>query len=389
MKIKILGAGIGGLSTAIALRKNGFNVEVYERHECRSDIGAGIICWPNASFVLDQLGLLSDIAKHSGLPTRMNRRSSEGEELGMLNLLDLNEKMGYSSFSILRLDLMRVLESHAKKLGVEIKYGNRIEKLVSSKAGYTGIFLDNGNIEHADAIIGADGRMSSVTREFVKGENTPVYQGFINWIGVYKSRNPIFHDIQVTDYWGVGKRFGIVPVSSTIAYWAGGVSSSTLDEKDPQNYQSDLLSLFRNWPSPIETLIRETHLANINKLYVHDHNPMERWHKDNALVIGDAAHAALPTSGQGACQALEDAWHLANLFKKYEDDLESIYNKFTEHRFSKTTGITMGARQLASSLFNTDPGYCVQRNKKSIGTDYEAVVSGMATGWSSGLPIGV
>ena len=180
MKIKILGAGIGGLSTAIALRKNGFNVEVYERHECRSDIGAGIICWPNASFVLDQLGLLSDIAKHSGLPTRMNRRSSEGEELGMLNLLDLNEKMGYSSFSILRLDLMRVLESHAKKLGVEIKYGNRIEKLVSSKAGYTGIFLDNGNIEHADAIIGADGRMSSVTREFVKGENTPVYQGFIN-----------------------------------------------------------------------------------------------------------------------------------------------------------------------------------------------------------------
>ena len=73
MKIKILGAGIGGLSTAIALRKNGFNVEVYERHECRSDIGAGIICWPNASFVLDQLGLLSDIAKHSGLPTRMNR----------------------------------------------------------------------------------------------------------------------------------------------------------------------------------------------------------------------------------------------------------------------------------------------------------------------------
>jgi len=191
----------------------------------------------------------------------------------------------------------------------------------------------------------------------------------------------------VRDYWGVGERFGIVPISSTKAYWAGGVAASKIGDKIPSNYKSDLWTLFQDWPSPIATIIDETPLININKVYVHDHNPMETWHRDNVLVIGDAAHAPLPTSGQGACQAIEDAWYLAELLEKHDGNLESLFQKFTKIRFPKTTSIIMGARQFASSLFSTDEDASKQRDRSSMNTDYNSVVSGMAKGWSSGLPI--
>ncbi len=387
MKIKILGAGVGGLSTAIALKKKGFDVDVYERQEERSDIGAGIVCWPNASFVLKELGMLDDIAIVSGMPVKMKRLSSKGSDLGALNIFKLNEKMGHPSFSILRKDLMKILESHLLKLGVEVKYGNKIVKLLPSQSGLTNIHFENGVIDQADIIVGADGRMSSVARKFVNGDNQPVYQGFINWIGVYESEHPVFSDIEVCDYWGVGDRFGIVPISSTKAYWAGAVAASKLGDRNPSEYKPDLLALFNDWPSPIKTIINETPLENINKIYVHDHNPMEVWHRNNVLVIGDAAHAPLPTSGQGACQAIEDAWHLGELLGNHDGDIESVFQEFTKIRLPKTTGITMGARQFASSLFNTDENTSRKRNESSKNTDYNLVVNGMAKGWSSGLPI--
>jgi len=385
LKIKILGAGVGGLSAAIALKKKGFDVAVYERHEARSGIGAGIVCWPNASFVLKELGMLDDIALRSGMPIKMRRLSSKGDNLGALDINKLNKIMGYPSFSILRKDLMEILESHVMAYGIEVQYGRKVEKLVSSQSGLTSIHFEHGVISYADIIIGADGRMASVARAFVNGDNQPVCQGFINWVGVYESNDPIFKNIEVSDYWGVGERFGIVPISSKKAYWAGGVSALKIEDKNASTYKEDILALFQDWPAPIGTIINETPLAAINKIYVHDHNPMNTWHRDNVLVIGDAAHAPLPTSGQGACQAIEDAWHLAELLENHEGDLESLFQEFTKKRFPKTTGITMAARQLASSLFDTDENASEQRNKKSIETDYNVVVNGMAKGWASGI----
>lgn len=110
------------------------------------------------------------------------------------------------------------------------------------------------------------------------------------------------------------------------------------------------------------------------------------------MMIGDAAHAALPTSGQGACQALEDAWHLARLLNHAQSDLDhsrlsAIFQQFDTVRQSKTAGITTGARHLAASIFNPNPGYCARRNRNSKKTDYKSMAVGMASGWSSYLPI--
>jgi len=120
---------------------------------------------------------------------------------------------------------------------------------------------------------------------------------------------------------------------------------------------------------------------------VHDHDPIQTWHKHNLIVIGDAAHASLSTSGQGACQALEDAWHLANCLNDNPYDLQRAFVGFTEMRFEKTTGIIMAARGFASSLFNRDEKFCMARNESSRNTDFAKVAAAMSRGWGQHLPL--
>ena len=386
MNISVLGGGIGGLSTAIALKQEGFNVSVYERHSNPSGIGAGIVCWPNASFVLEQLGILDEVAKVSGSLNYMNRFSRTGESIGSLNINELNRLMKYPSYSIIRKDLMRILIQRTIELKIDVYYQHEVIGL-SDTHGSTTVKFSNGKSIKPDIIIGADGRMRSLSRQYVNGSNTPVYQGFINWVGVFESKSVNFSDLSVSDYWGAGERFGIVPISNNKAYWAGGVVSKKISEINPSQYKSELNSLFSGWPELITRIINETPESHINKIYVHDHDPIDKWYKNNVILLGDAAHSPLPTSGQGACQALEDAWHITRCLKENITDISKAFEQFTELRKSKTSGITMGGRQLASSIFNQDAEFCKHRNLASKNTNYQGAVIGMAQGWSSGLPI--
>jgi 2-polyprenyl-6-methoxyphenol hydroxylase-like FAD-dependent oxidoreductase len=388
MNIGILGGGIGGLSVAIALKQKDYDVDVYERHSQPTEIGAGIVCWPNASFVLEQLGVLDQVAKVSGLLNSMDRFSSEGESLGSLDINKLNELMTYPSYSIIRKDLMNILTQRALELNINIHYQHNVTCIENNNNGKVRVKFDNNKHIVPDVVIGADGRMNSLARRYVNANNTPIYQGFVNWIGVIESDSEILTRLSVLDYWGVGERFGIVPISKTKAYWAAGVASNHIGKTIPELYRSELMSRFSSWPAPITKIVTETPLSRINKIYVHDHDSIKTWHKNNVILLGDAAHSALPTSGQGACQALEDAWHFANCLAEHNHDLSTTFHQFTELRLKKTSAITMGGRQLASSIFNQDVAFCKQRNIASKHTNYAGLISGMANGWMSKLPIG-
>jgi len=387
MDIAILGGGVAGISTAIALKQKGFDVSVYERHESVSTIGAGIVVWPNAAFVLEQLGVLNAIKAVSGSPTRMRRVSSTNDELGSIDIELINRHMGYPSLSILRRDFQNILVLQLESLGVAIQYGHTVTNIETKNPGEAEVHFQNGSKVTADVLIGADGRMTSYARRYVHGSNAPVYQGFVNWIGVYESEEESFEDVEVTDYWGVGERFGIVPVTKSKAYWAGGTACAEIGAGNPAENKAELRSIFSNWPKPVQMMIENTPAERINKIYVHDHDPIQTWHKHNLIAIGDAAHAPLPTSGQGACQALEDAWHLANCLEKHPDDIQHAFAKFTAIRFEKTAGIIMAARGFASSLFNRNEEFCAARNESSKNTDFGGVAAAMARGWGQHLPL--
>jgi len=387
MKVALLGGGIAGLSTAIALKQEGFEVDVYERHSQPTEIGAGIVCWPNACFVLEQLGVLDNVAEVSGSLNYMKRFSKKGEALGSIDINKLNQLMSYPSLAIIRKDLMNILTQRALELHINIHYQYNVASLSTYNKDSTCVNFDNGITIKPDIIIGADGRMNSAARTYVHGDNAPIYQGFINWIGVFESDKEVFSELSVADYWGVGERFGIVPISKNKAYWAGGLATNKITKAVPEQFKSELNAIFSHWPDLITTVINDTPLSHINKIYVHDHNPINCWHKNNVVLLGDAAHSPLSTSGQGACQALEDAWHFTQCLKDNVDELTNAFIQFTERRANKTSAITFGGRQLASSIFNQDIEFCQQRDLASKNTDYSSTVIGMAKAWSSGLPI--
>lgn len=386
MDVAILGAGIAGISTAIAFTQKGFKVSLYERHNGPAHIGAGIVLWPNAVFVLEQLGVLEAIVAVSGRPGKMQRLSRENEDLGGINIEWINTTMGYPSLSILRHDLQHILLGRLESLGIKVHFGHTVTSINSQSSNTSEIQFQNGSTIKPDIIIGADGRMASQAREFVCGNNTAQYQGFINWIGVFESDVDTFDEITVFDYWGVGERFGIVPISSRKAYWAGGIAIAEIAAKNPGSYRKELLSIFNDWPESVQQMINESHEKGINKISVHDHDPVQSWHKHNLIMIGDAAHAALPTSGQGACQALEDAWHLVNCLSQSPEDCQRAFANFTQLRFEKTTNIIKTGRHLAASLFSTDEEYCKSRNEKSKNTDYGVMADAMSKAWGQGLP---
>jgi len=384
MKIAILGAGVAGVSTAIALKQKGFDVTIYERYKTKTNIGAGIVVWPNATYVLEKLGIINQIKTVSGYPTKMQRLSHTGENLGSINIETINKIMGYPSFSILRKDFQNILIAKLNELGIFINYDHEISH-IQLKEEKNEIYFRNGKITSADIIIGADGRMSSLARKYILGENKPVYKGFINWIGVLESEKEIFKNIIVNDYWGIGERFGIVPISKYKAYWAGGIASTEINKINSAHYKEELYSIFSSWPALVNEMIVKTPANRINKIYIHDHNPIKVWHKNNVIIIGDAAHAALPTSGQGACQALEDAWHLANCLTNNSANIARAFTQFTQLRLDKTANIITSGRRLASSIFNPNPKFCKVRNENSKATDYNRVAFGMAQAWSQNL----
>ncbi|MEL6560237.1 MAG: FAD-dependent monooxygenase [Bacteroidota bacterium] len=121
-----------------------------------------------------------------------------------------------------------------------------------------------------------------------------------------------------------------------------------------------------------------------SNIEVFDHDPLLNWHKNNVCLLGDSAHASLPTSGQGACQAIEDAWSFASSLEK-SNTIKEAFNDFRRDRFEKTTMITMAGRELARSLFNEDEMYCEERNEKAKTTDYESASQNIAMLWSRNL----
>ncbi len=387
MDVAILGAGVGGLATAIALRKQGFGVRVYERHRELSSIGAGVVLWPNAAFVLERLGLQHDIEKVSGRPARMRRVAQDGEELSSLDIRALDALMGRPSYAIFRRDLMALLERHALAWGATLHYDHEVVGLESRPGRSAEVRFANDESAHADIVLGADGRMSSVARRFVLGTNAPVFQGFVNWIGVFESDDDLFSDAAVSDFWGIGERFGIVPVTPRQAYWAAGAVATEVDHFDSDDRLPELVERFRDWPSPIARVIAGTLRSQIRKIYVHDHNPVDVWHRDNVLLLGDAAHAPLPTSGQGACQALEDAWHVAEILGAAPRDVAEAFARFTALRHAKTAGIIHAGRQLARSIFDTDPEACRRRNERDRAVNPSELVRGIARGWGAALPL--
>nr|WP_241022183.1 FAD-dependent monooxygenase [Burkholderia sp. Ac-20353] len=375
------------MSVALALRKQGYSPRVYERRAEPATMGAGVTLWPNAGFVLEELGLLRDIAAVGGRPVTMRRQDAAGNSLGGIDIALLDQMMGYPTHTILRRDLQAVLLDHVMQAGIQVEFGHRAVAIDLEAGGKAVAQFENGVSIRPDLLIGADGRMNSVARGFVAGDNTPIYQGFVNWIGVAQGRSALVDDIAIQDYWGSGERFGCVAVRNELVYWAAAQARPLLGAEPAADRRKEVEDLFAGWPEPVARLIRATPAHAIRLIAVHDLEPLHTWSRANVLLVGDAAHAPLPTSGQGACQALEDAWHLARCLGGADGGLDEVFLRFAKIRGPKTAKLAEQGRVFARGLFATDPETCRIRNERAKAADPLRDVQALAAGWAQGLPM--
>ncbi len=386
MDVGILGGGIAGLSVALALHKQGHSCFVYERRTAPSTMGAGVTLWPNAGFVLQEFGLLEDMGAVGGRPTSVHRWNAAGDPLGGLDITLLDQIMGYPTHTILRRDLQAVLLDHVMRARIPVAFGHCAETIELDASGKAVARFNNGHSIRPDLLLGADGRMDSVARRFVAGDNTPIYQGFVNWIGVAQGR-ALASDIRIDDYWGAGDRFGCVAVREDRVYWAAAQARPLPAASPAAGMYDEVRCLFAGWPEPVDRLIEATPAHAVQRVAVHDLEPLHTWSRANVLLIGDAAHAPLPTSGQGACQALEDAWHLARCIGGGDGCLEEVLLRFATIRGPKTARLAEQGRMFARGLFANDPETCRIRNERARASDPMRDALAMAAGWSQGLPM--
>src|SRR5471032_2088923 len=178
MHILILGAGIAGAACALTLQRQGHRITVLERQQAPDTMGGGVVLWPNASWVLEQMGLLDAVAAKAGTPVQMRRLDRHGELLSALDIGQLDRAMGQASHAILRRDLQAILLGKLQELGVEVQYGRQVVSVSHGADQQARVHLSDGQVLQADLILGAEGRMNSSARQFVlDGAASPRYQG--------------------------------------------------------------------------------------------------------------------------------------------------------------------------------------------------------------------
>ncbi|UTW04892.1 FAD-dependent monooxygenase [Amphritea atlantica] len=339
-RIAIVGAGVAGMALAILAAKQGYQVSLYERNSQVSSMGAGVTLWPNAVYILQQMGLEKELKHLGGAPRFMRQFNQQGVLLGELDIETMNSLSGFISVTVLRRDLMSILDSALDDLGVERQFNCTITPQAIE-----------GLKQTFDLVVGADGRMHTVVRQVLyQGKITPRYQGFINIIGISQVEEGAL-DEAIHDFRGFGERFGIVPVTPGVCYWAAAWSTPMDKERPLSAWYEEMHRRFMNWPGPVQRVLKSYDKTSLRRIFVHDLDPLPYWHKGSVLMIGDAAHASLPTSGQGACQALEDAWHLVRILAE-QDELNTALTAFYQRRIAKTSAAQAAGRQLAQGIFS-------------------------------------
>ncbi|SFM22322.1 FAD-dependent monooxygenase [Marinobacter zhejiangensis] len=342
-RIAIVGAGVAGIALAILATKRGYQVSLYERGNRISSIGAGVTLWPNALFVLRQMELQTEVERIGGTPQAMRQFDHFGTLQGEFDISKVNALSGFPSVTVLRRDLMNLLASALDDLGVKIHFGCPMTAQDISELK-----------QDFELVVGADGRMNSVVRQtlFPSGVR-PRYQGFINIIGISERVDDTL-DHAIHDFRGPGERFGIVPAKAGVCFWAGAWNAPIDRERPLSTWYDEMHQRFQGWPDPVKKVLKTYDTASLNRIFVHDLDALPYWHRDNVLIIGDAAHAPLPTSGQGACQALEDAWHLDRLLGE-QGTIEDALTEFYQQRIDKTSAAQAVGRQVAQRIFGHHP----------------------------------
>lgn len=353
-----MGAGIGGLSAAIALRRAGVEAVIVERASELEEIGAGLLLAANAIKALGRLGL-ADAVKGVGVTGRITEiRSWRGEVLSRLPMAELEERVGADTRAMHRADLQAMLLEEFGEKGVRL--GAACTGFEQDEGGVVASFAD-GREESGDLLIGADGLRSTVRAQLL-GDGPPRYAGYTAWRSVVKPGRELVPAGYAFESWGRGARFTCAQIGRGRVYWAAS-RNAPAGERDETtgNKKSTILEIVRGWHEPIEELVEVTEDSAILRTDIYDRVPPKRWGEGRVALLGDAAHPMTPDLGQGACQAIEDAVVLARCLGE-ERDVVAALSLYAARRSGRAAAIVRQARRVGQVGQLQNPLACWLRN---------------------------
>ncbi len=317
-RIAVVGAGMAGLTAALALSRAGARIALYERAPSFEEVGAGLQISPNASRVLIGLGLGDRLLGASVRPTGISlRRGDSGARLARIPLGEAAEhRWGAPYVVIHRADLQQILvEAVTAADAVELRQAERITGL--SGDGPFELTADDERHGPFDAVLGADGIWSTV-RGFTMGERAPRYSGKVAWrTTVDPAALPEGLDPLETGTW-LGTDAHLVHYPVRNGSETNIVAVTTDPWREPgfsaPGEPREVIERFSRWDERVQRLVRAA--PRWTKWALADRDPVYHWGDGAVTLSGDAAHPMLPFLAQGASMAIEDAWVLAQCLRE-------------------------------------------------------------------------
>ncbi|MCA1457021.1 FAD-dependent monooxygenase [Bradyrhizobium sp. BRP22] len=336
LNVAIVGAGIGGLSAALALSAKGTNVTVFEGAESPREAGAGLSIPPNALILLRRTALCDELEKITTRSHGLTRRTSMGE------LLPDGASMG-PSYQVHRADFLEMLLGVVKG---PVRFGHRCVAVEQARAGARLVFA-NGAVCDADAVIGADGIHSVVQRQIGIIAH-PTSEGIVAYRGLVQSQKLAWGaELRGLNMWmGDSRSFICFPVSQGRLINIVAFVPSMCDMEETWSAPGDVRSLaaeYAGWDASVRDLIAA--LDHTFRWGMYDRAPLPYWSRGHVTLLGDAAHPMVPHFGQGAGQAIEDGFALAVLLEHAKrDEIPARLRAYQDMRLERTSRVQAASR---------------------------------------------
>ncbi|GGM52946.1 salicylate hydroxylase [Longimycelium tulufanense] len=374
LRVAVVGAGIGGLTTAISLRRKGTDVVVYEQAAELTEIGAGIAVGANASRLLRRMDLLKELDGAAVRPQQIQfHRWCGGEVFCSHEMADAYEKrFGAPFYTVHRADVQRVLLEAYLGEGGRLEYGRKCARVTEDADGVDLVFSD-GSAERADVVIGADGVHSAV-REAITGPDLPAFSGTSGYRGLVPvERLPRLPELGFDPHhpklWlfpGPGRHLISYPVSGgRLVNFLAVVPDPewTLESWVARGEVSEAVAAFEGWNEVVAILLGG--VDTISRWALYDREPLSRWSTARMTLLGDAAHPMLPHQGQGANQAIEDAVVLADcLAGTWSGEVASALRRYESVRKPRARQLQMASRRNRECFQVPDGPRAVERDER-------------------------